>query len=286
MSNHYDYMPKPEGWVPPVPEETTAAAETPAAADASAPETGSATGSAPQAEPASHDGSSGDPSRDSSRDSSRDTIEYEDTTPAERALTRMANILSWIFVPLMMPVYGILLIFNLSILSLTSTSTKVFFTLTVFGANFVLPMLMVVLLKKMGLINDIGLNGRRERLVPYIITMVCLLGTGWFLYFKGAPLWVGMFFAGGALAALINLIVNFRWKISAHAAGIAGIVAMLIQITKEGFPMPGMTMWIAASIIMAGLLGSARVWLGRHTLLQVLAGTAVGFLSVWSLSLL
>lgn len=50
--------------------------------------------------------------------------------------------------------------------------------------------------------------------------------------------------------------------------------------------MPGMTIWIAASIIMAGLLGSARVWLGRHTLLQVLAGTAVGFLSVWSLSLL
>lgn len=265
MSNHYDYMPKPEGWTPPEPEET-------AAADAT--ETGHAAGSPAQPEPASPD------------DTSRDTIEYEDTTPAERALTRMANILSWIFVPLMIPVYGILLIFNLSILSLTSTSTKVFFTLTVFGANFVLPMLMVVLLKKMGLINDIGLNGRRERLVPYIITVVCLLGTGWFLYFKGAPLWVAMFFAGGALAALINLTVNFRWKISAHAAGIAGMVAMLIQITKEGFPMPGMTLWIAASIITAGLLGSARVWLGRHTLLQVLAGTAVGFLSVWSLSLL
>lgn len=284
MSNHYDYMPKPEGWIPPVPESTADAAESPAAAAdaADAPEAGRGAGSPAPSEPASPDGDS----RRSSSDSSRDTIEYEDTTPAERALTRMANILSWIFVPLMMPVYGILLIFNLSILSLTSTSTKVFFTLTVFGANFVLPMLMVILLKKMGLINDIGLNGRRERLVPYIITMVCLLGTGWFLYFKGAPLWVAMFFAGGALAALINLIVNFRWKISAHAAGIAGIVAMLIQITKEGFPMPGMTIWIAASIIMAGLLGSARVWLGRHTLLQVLAGTAVGFLSVWSLSLL
>lgn len=163
--------------------------------------------------------------------------------------------------------------------------TKVVFTLVVVGANFVVPMLLVLLLKKMGLIEDVGLNGRKERLIPYIITIVCLGGTGLFLYMKMAPIWVAMFYAGGALAALINLIVNFWWKISAHAAGIAGIVAMLIQITKEGSPVVGITWWIVGAIILAGMLGSARIWLGRHTLLQVLAGSVVGFLSVWTLSL-
>lgn len=271
MSNHYDYMPKPEGWTPPIPEpEITEKSDKSDLSDHS---------------DQSENYENSENSEHSKHSETPDVISFEDTTPAEKAITKIANILSWLFVPLLMPTYGILLIFNLSILSLAPTQTKVLYTLIVFGANFLLPMLMVVILKKMKLIDDIGLNGRRERVIPYVITIICLLGTGWFLYMKGAPLWVAMFFAGGALAGLINMTVNFWWKISAHAAGIAGIVAMLIQIVKEGFPVPGTTLWIAATIILAGLLCSARVWLGRHTLMQVLAGTAVGFLSVWSLSL-
>ena len=213
-------------------------------------------------------------------------VQPEDNTPLERFITRCSNLISWIFVPLLMPVYGIILIFSLSFLSYAPFHTKLVFTFIVFGANFLVPMILVLLLKKMKVIDDIGLNGRRERLIPYIITIVCLSATGLFLYFKMAPLWVAMFYAGGALAALINLIINFRWKISAHAAGIAGVVAMLIQVIKEGPSSDGMVWWIVGAIVTAGLLGSARIWLGRHTLMQVLAGSAVGFLSVWTLSLI
>lgn len=260
-------MPKPEGWSSSEPENN----ETPVVDEQSA-----AIDVAPEAvEPAPK------PESESDRPEQPD-----DNTPLERVITKFANILSWICVPLLMPVYGIMLIFSLSFLSYAQFSTKLVFTLIVLGANFIVPMLLVLLLKKMGMIEDLGLNGRKERLIPYIITIVCLGGTAVFLYVKMAPLWVAMFYAGGALAALINMIVNFRWKISAHAAGIAGVVAMLIQIMKEGPAAPATTSWIVASIIIAGLLGSARVWLGRHTLLQVLAGTAVGFLSVWTLSML
>ncbi len=61
---------------------------------------------------------------------------------------------------------------------------------------------------------------------------------------------------------------------------------MQIQVIKEGPSADGMVWWIVGAIITAGLLGSARIWLGRHTLMQVLAGSAVGFLSVWTLSLI
>lgn len=262
MSDHFDYMPKPEGWVPPVP----------------IPE------SSENSENSEHSENS-----DNLRETPNNSETSEPDVPetyAEHFITRCCNWLSWILVPLMMPVYGIILIFSLSILKLAPFSAKLTFTMIVFGINFVVPMLLVLLLKKLGYIQDVGLNGRQERLIPYIISIVCLGGTALFLYYKSAPLWVAMFYAGGALAALINLIVNFRWKISAHAAGMAGIVAMLIQIMKEGFPVNGLTWWIVGSIIIAGMLGSARIWLGRHTLMQVLAGTAVGFISVWTLSLI
>ncbi|MDE6478742.1 MAG: phosphatase PAP2 family protein [Muribaculaceae bacterium] len=265
MSNHFDYMPKPDGWTPP--EENVRS------------EVEEAEAVAPVAEAVAVEENLAKPVSDV-------PVQPEDNTPLERFVTLCANIISWVFVPLLMPVYGIILIFSLSFLSFAPFHTKLVFTLIVFGANFIVPMLLVLLLKKLKMIEDIGLNGRRERLIPYIITIICLSGTGLFLYLKMAPLWVAMFYAGGALAALINLLVNFRWKISAHAAGMAGVVAMLIQVIKEGPSSQGMEWWIVGAIITAGLLGSSRIWLGRHTLMQVLAGTAVGFLCVWTLSLI
>lgn len=203
----------------------------------------------------------------------------------EAFLKRFSTLLSWVLVPLMMPVYGMMLVFSESLLSYTSFHTKVVFTLIVFAINVVLPMLLVLVLKKIGVVQDVGLNNRKERSIPYIITIIALLGTAVYVHYKGAPTWLTMFFVGGALAGVINFIVNFRWKISAHAAGIAGVVAMLLIILKEGVPQPGCYVWFIVMIILSGLLGSARVLLGRHTPMQVLCGYAVGFLSVFLLSL-
>jgi len=192
-----------------------------------------------------------------------------------------STILSWILVPMLMPVYGIMLIFHLSILSLTPAPTKTILTLIVFGADVVLPMILVLLLKLFGIVRDIGLNERKERFIPYLITLACMALTAFFIYHKGAPLWVAMFFAGGALAALVNFTVNYWWKISAHAAGIAGIVAILIRIYISGLPTGNVLPWLIAATLLSGLLGSCRIWLGRHSVWQILAGYLVGFVCVF-----
>lgn len=199
----------------------------------------------------------------------------------------VATALSWILVPLLMPVFGIILVFGLSILQFTPFATRLSLTGVVFAFNVLVPMLLILLLKKLGYVHDIGLNEQKERALPYIITLLCMAGTAAFFAFKGAPIWVVMFFAGGCLAALINFVVNFKWKISAHAAGIAGIVGMLLHIINfEPYYSVHTFCWLIISIALAGLLGSARIWLGRHTLLQVLAGYLVGFCSVYFLSMI
>lgn len=206
-----------------------------------------------------------------------------DTT---RFLNGLSNVLSWVLVPLLMPVYGLILAFGLSILDVAPFRMRLLFTLIIFGIDVVIPMLLILLLKKMGIVSDVGLNGRKERLIPYLIMIVCYMGSAWFLAAKGAPMWLAMFFAGGAAAGLVNVIVNFRWKISAHAAGIAGVVALLIRIESTGSPEPQLMFWLILTVALAGLMGSARVWLGRHTVLQVLAGYAVGFCSVLFLTMI
>lgn len=204
----------------------------------------------------------------------------------ERVVDRISNVLSWVFVPLMMPLYALLISFHISVLQFAPYQTKWVFCLIIFCITTVVPMLLILILKRIGIVDDLGLNGRKERLLPYIISIATLGAAGWFMIARGAPLWTGMFFFGGALAGLINMIVNLWWKISAHAAAAAGVVALLVCISREPIPHPGIEIWVACAIGVAGLLGAARVWLGRHTVLQVIAGSAVGFLSVFFLTLI
>lgn len=207
--------------------------------------------------------------------------EFYDPSETERFIDSLSTFLSWVLVPLLMPVYGAIMAFNLSSLDLMPFRAKLAFTLIIAGFNMALPALLILLLKKMGVVDDLGLNGRKERFIPYIITILCMGATGFFMYIKHAPMWFVFFFVGGAMAGLINLIINFRWKISAHSAGIAGIAAMLVWLMRLPLSAPGVLAWLIVTIAACGLLGSARVWLGRHTAAQVMAGYVVGFLSVF-----
>lgn len=201
-------------------------------------------------------------------------------------LDLLSNLMSWIFVPLLTPVYGILFIFNYSLLQFTTTpKTRLIVTAVIFGLNVILPIIIFGILKWRGIVSDIGLNRRRERTLPYIIVMLCYLASAYYLIVHSAPMWVAMFFTGGALAALVNFIVNFRWKISAHAAGMAGVVAILIRVAHE-MPNNSTTIWLCIWILLTGLLGASRIWLRRHTMPQVMAGFANGFICVWILSML
>lgn len=207
-------------------------------------------------------------------------------TRLEHLADNFSTAVSWLMSPLLMPVYGIVLVFMLTLYSYVPMGVKLGFTLIVAGITIVVPALMVLVLKRLGMVHDLGLNGRKERTIPYIITILCMGGTAVFLAMKGFPLWVVMFYAGGALAGLIEAIINNWWKISAHGAGVAGLVALLVRMSHTPMVNPDVLTWLIVAVACAGLTGSARLWLGRHTLGQVLAGYAVGFCSVYFLTLI
>ena len=66
----------------------------------------------------------------------------------------------------------------------------------------------------------------------------------------------------------------------------AGLVAMLVRMSHTPMVNPDVLTWLIVAVACAGLTGSARLWLGRHTLAQVLAGYAVGFCSVYFLTMI
>lgn len=201
-------------------------------------------------------------------------------------MKKISEILSAVFSPLLVPTYGMVLAAFLTILRMLPSNLL----WTAIGITFVItclvPVSAIVALYRSGMIKDPALNNRTERFIPYGVVVLCYLGCGFFFYKASAPFWLPMFFAGGALATVISTVVNCWWKISAHAAAMGGLVALVFRIVASHYALFNMNVWLSGVIIAAGLVMTARVYLSRHTLWQVLAGCANGFLCVYLMSMI
>ena len=185
--------------------------------------------------------------------------------------------------PLLMPTYGMIVSLWLSNLLVLTLPTKLTVILTVFLITAVLPALLFLLLKYLKIIETTSLNGRKERLFPYLIIIVCYVASAIYLFSINAPEWLWMFMFGGGCAAVVSMLVNFKWKISAHMAGIGGFVALVCRINAGGDGVFDLLPVICGGIFIAGIIGSSRIAMERHTFWQVMAGAANGFICVYFL---
>ena len=166
---------------------------------------------------------------------------------------------------------------------LDSMGSRINLMLIIFGITCVMPMATIAVLHNFKFIKDKRMLKRDERLLPYIAGTIFYLGAVWYLAYTHEPRWLVMFVAGGALACLISTLVNLKWKISAHMAGMGGLLGMLCQLDAMDLEVVSpawMMFYIIVAIGLCGLLGSARMLLKRHTFMQVLAGFANGFICV------
>lgn len=191
-------------------------------------------------------------------------------------MEKTARIISAIFSPLLIPTYAIATVFYTTILFVVTTATK----LGVIGMTFIItsliPALLIFLLYKLKVVSDTGLNERRERLVPYGLTVCAYLAMSFYLNAIHSPLWLTMFMVGAAIATVVAAVVNLYWKISAHATAMGGFLAFVFLLMYFQLNVANIRWLMYLAIIAWGLVCTSRVGLGRHTLAQVFAGTVNG----------
>lgn len=210
-----------------------------------------------------------------------------DTVKTASDTARMAaSVFSSVFSPLLVPTYGVILALWLSVLVFLPAAMRWTVVAITFVSTCLLPMLAIITLWKLGIIKDPQLNNRTERTTPYIITGLCYLGCGLFLASNNAPSWLWALMIGGAIATAICILINTRWKISAHMAAMGGLLALMFRIAASNMQAVQLNAWLTAAVIVAGCVGSSRVLLERHTLWQVIDGTAVGFICVFFISMI
>lgn len=197
---------------------------------------------------------------------------------------KIAKVISAIFSPLLVPTYGVWIALNVSAYSVLPSSVLLGVTAVVFMLTGLFPFVTIFALHRIGKIDSMSLNDRNDRTLPYAITAFAYLLCAFYLRQVNAQSWIIMFMVGGLCALLISMTVNLRWKISGHLAAQGGLFGVIMRVTVNNLAYGEMLWLIVAVIIVAGMVGSSRLLLQRHTLWQTIAGFVNGFLSVFMLS--
>jgi membrane-associated phospholipid phosphatase len=193
-----------------------------------------------------------------------------------------ANIVSIIFHPLLMATYGILLALNYTYLAIYPSPMKLYLAGGAFLCTTVIPGLLILLMIKGGSASDAELTDRKERTIPYLIFIAANMTCLFYLFKIQMPFWLLSLFIGVCLALFLALVINFAWKISAHAIGVGGLLGAVMGVAQIQMINP---FWLFIGILLAGgLVCSSRIFLQKHTPMQAYAGFLLGFICTFGAS--
>lgn len=196
----------------------------------------------------------------------------------------IAHFISTIFQPLLMPTYGVMLLFVYTYFGVMYLQQFWVVVTPVILFSFAIPAILIYMLYRMGIISDLSLKIRRERIYPYLITLLSYSVMIWFYYRMHMPKWFFMIMVSSVAIMIVAILITLKWKISAHMFGIGGLIggALAVSYFVENSNPYFMFMGL---FIIAGLIGTSRLILKRHTLAQVIAGFILGlllsFVFVW-----
>ncbi len=195
----------------------------------------------------------------------------------------LAHFFSWVFLPLLMPSYGILISLFVPAYSTDLEMTSLYFApieskwalFTIFFLfSMLAPGVSFVLLHRFKVISTIDIESQRERSLPLIIMLVYSLVLFFLLIYKaGASTLPRYFYAlplSGVAITSIFLLIN-RWiKISLHGAGAGILLGFLFVFTRaqDDFSM----LWLIGALLASGLTMAARLYLRKHSPIEVYTG--------------
>ncbi len=191
-----------------------------------------------------------------------------------------ALLISYLFHPLWYPVLGVFLLFQtptyINYAIPNEYKVKIYallFFLTVFS-----PVSTLFILKKLKLIRDKHLALAHERIYPYITTIIYYVTAIYLFQKAGVPAVILYFLLGATIAVFLDMIINFKTKISAHTTAAGGLLTMLLVVSIRWHI--DMSLFIIGGFLVSGLVATARLILQAHTLQQIVLGFLTGAIAM------
>lgn len=185
----------------------------------------------------------------------------------------LAQILSYIAHPSIMPILGTFFILRFHHYALPSALQNQILLLVILG-TYILPLIASAILYRMGYISSLLMKKPSDRKMPFILGAVFFYFTAQLL--KGVETIPALyiFVLSASITIFTQLLFLKKLKISAHAAGISGLMTIVIYYSAQGILIS--PHFIALGILLAATIGWARLRIQAHTLTEVVAGYIAG----------
>ena len=195
---------------------------------------------------------------------------------ADRTLIKTARIVSAVFTPFSIPFVAFLILFLFSYLNIMPLAYKLIVVGVVYCFTILMPTLTIFLFRKINGFEAKDLTDRKKRYVPYLLTIISYVFCMLMMRKLNIPWYMSGIILTALLMMLISIILNLKWKLSEHMLGMGGIVGGVVSFSALFGYNP--VWWLSLFILIAGVLGTARIILQHHTLSEVLTGFVVGFI--------
>jgi hypothetical protein len=191
-------------------------------------------------------------------------------------LYSVSKVIAIIFHPLLMPVYGMAIIFIApTLLEYLPFNVKKLLILIVLVDNVLLPLSILPFLIQKIIITSWAVSERKERYFPLIVTTLLYCATSFIIIRFPVPVFLKSFIVATAFLSLIVTVINFWWKISLHSVGAGALIGLVLILSlKMLTPLDG---YLISAIIAGGFILSSRLKLNLHNPKQVWFGLLIGF---------
>ena len=195
---------------------------------------------------------------------------------ADRTLIRTARVISAIFTPFSIPFLAFLSLFLFSYLRIMPIQYKLIVLGVVYCFTILMPTLTIFLFRKINGFSPEDLGERKRRFMPFLLTITSYVFCLVMMHRLNIPWYMTGIILAALIMMVICIVVNLKWKLSEHMAGVGAIVGGLVSFSALFGYNP--VWWLCLFILIAGVLGTARIILQHHTLGEVLVGFAVGLI--------
>lgn len=181
-----------------------------------------------------------------------------------------------VFTPFSIPFLAYFVLFVFSYLRIMPLMYKVIVLGVVYCFTILMPTLTIFLFRKINGYSTREMGERKHRFMPFVLTILSYVFCLVIMYRLNIPWYMTGIILVALLVMLVCLVLNLRWKLSEHMAGAGGIVGGLVAFSALFGYNP--VWWLCLFILIAGVLGTARLILSHHTPGEVLGGFLVGLI--------
>ena len=192
-------------------------------------------------------------------------------------MKRIYKLISIIFHPILLPLVATLIFFIID-QPILDNQIKYRLLIIIGTATYLIPIVLLALLKKRKLIQSFEVKGIQERKIPILFMIVLFFFLGKTLISIDEIFFLSILFLGSSLSLCVCYFTFIKnQKTSLHMIGIASLLAFIIlySITTHKNLLP----LIAIIFIIAGIIAYARIKLKAHTLTEINLGFIIGFVS-------